>query len=66
MTAQELADLLTKSTKGITYDRLQKLKGAVARENNHGNMISFEQVVAHLSPEQQQEVKDALAGKAVE
>lgn len=63
MTAAELAQLLTKSRKGITYERLEKLKGAVARENNHGNMITFEQVIAHLSPEDQAMVAKVLLGK---
>jgi hypothetical protein len=63
MTAAELAQLLTQSAKGITYERLEKLKGAVARENNHGNMITFEQVIAHLTPDQQAEAAKALLGK---
>lgn len=63
MTAQQLAQLLSQSAKGITYDRLQKLKGAVLRENRLGNPITFEQVVEHLSPADQQVVAKVLVGK---
>lgn len=65
MTAEQLAWLLTKSAKGITYDRLQKLKGAVLRENRLGNPITFEQVIAYLAPADQQVVAKALLGKQV-
>lgn len=65
MTAEQLAWLLSKSAKGITADRLQKLKGAVLRENRLGNPITFEQVVAYLSPPDQQAVAKALVGKKV-
>jgi hypothetical protein len=64
MTGKELAELFMQSDKPITYERLQSLKGAVLRENQKGNMITFEQVVAHLTPEQQQAVTTALQGKA--
>lgn len=66
MTAQELADLLSRSEKGITADRIERLKGAVLRENRMGNPVTFEQVIACLSTVDQQAVALALAKKGMQ
>lgn len=63
MTAQQLADLLSKSSKPITPDVLYKLRGAISRENRLSNPVTFEDVVACLSPELQQAVAKASVQK---
>lgn len=63
MTAQELARLLAMSTKGITAERLEKLRGAIARENRSNNPVTYEDVIACLSAADQQAVAKASVQK---